>query len=290
MNRPVYVQKKGLDEKELSDIRDLAAICEKHDGIRLKLNWDLLQERPSHETNDFLCYMDEKLVGFAGLYGFGREEIELSGMVHPDYRQRRIFRSLAELALAAASERSIANLIFIVPQDAAPGLAAANSFRASYSFSEYIMELTEPCPDLPRDPSVRLVESGPNDFGLLVRINAEGFGMKPDESREFLHTVLAGPGAGSYSIAYLDREPAGILRVQKEPGEAFIYGFCVIPSLRGRGIGRNILAQAVEKIREDEKRRILLEVECENRNALGLYESVGFRIIQALDYHVTRLS
>ncbi|MCL4517404.1 MAG: hypothetical protein M1379_17795 [Firmicutes bacterium] len=76
----------------MQEIRRLADICEQHDGIQLKLNWEMLKNRSLDQTNDFFCYQgshqDGRLIGYLALYGFGSREIELNGMIHPAFRRK----------------------------------------------------------------------------------------------------------------------------------------------------------------------------------------------------------
>ena len=51
---------------------------------------------------------------------------------------------------------------------------------------------------------------------------------------------------------------------------------CVAPSSRGEGVGREILARSLESLREAGCRQASLTVTAANRNAIGLYESMGF--------------
>ena len=89
MNNAGLVAAKGLSEEWLQQIIDLAEVCEAHDGFDLSINLNLsmLQNRSPEQTNDFLYFQDGKLVGFLGMYAIvSPKEVEISGMVHPDYR------------------------------------------------------------------------------------------------------------------------------------------------------------------------------------------------------------
>ncbi|QWC21323.1 hypothetical protein KJK41_13400 [Bacillus haikouensis] len=44
-----------LNQKQLDDIKALQEICENHDGITLKLNWDMLEHRPG-DIDDYFHY------------------------------------------------------------------------------------------------------------------------------------------------------------------------------------------------------------------------------------------
>lgn len=133
--------KQGLDRKTLDAVRRLAESCERHDGIRLKLNWDMLESRPDGETNDLLFYDQEQLAGFCGIYRLVSSEAELSGMVHPDYRRRGIFTQLAAGAAELCRERGLRELIYICPRSSEAGQGFVRHRGLPYRDSEYVMEL-----------------------------------------------------------------------------------------------------------------------------------------------------
>lgn len=141
MISPLFVAKATLEADELAAIQKLVQLCNEHDGIDLKVNPDMLQSRPGKHTEDFLCYQDELLVGFLGLYSFHGGEAEVSGMVHPDYRRAGIFRTLQEMSADECKKRSIPHQLFIVQRESASGKAFVESLGAEYSFSEYWMDL-----------------------------------------------------------------------------------------------------------------------------------------------------
>src|SRR5881275_2227586 len=101
------IEHRGLDTSELSEIKQLAQLCNQHDGLDLKLNWNILRDRPSDQLNDFLYYADGQLVGFLALFSFNSLEGEISGMVHPTYRRRGIFSALFAAARQEAVRRGL---------------------------------------------------------------------------------------------------------------------------------------------------------------------------------------
>ena len=79
-------------------------------------------------------------------------------------------------------------------------------------------------------------------------------------------------------------KPIGMIRVNGTSPHLYLYTFCVLPECRGRGYGRQILTGVIHALLP-EGREIRLEVETNNRNALALYLSCGFREITAYQYY-----
>ena len=59
--------------------------------------------------------------------------------------------------------------------------------------------------------------------------------------------------------------------------EMHVMNVAVAPAERGKGIGRWLLAFSIGRARREGARRALLEVRAGNREAVALYESIGFR-------------
>ena len=59
-------------------------------------------------------------------------------------------------------------------------------------------------------------------------------------------------------------------------GEAHILNLCVGDSMRGRGVGRQMLMLLIERSRDAGMQDVFLEVRPSNLHAIALYQSVGF--------------
>ncbi|MCP3774877.1 GNAT family N-acetyltransferase [Paenibacillus sp. MZ04-78.2] len=289
------MEKQGLSEQELRDIRTLADLCNTKDGITLKLNWDMLSARPAGVTNDFLMYEGEELISFLGIYSFGSTEAEISGMVHPRHRRKGVFTRLADAATEECRRRGIPKLIFICQERSASGKAFLQARGAVYSFSEHWMEMRVPNGQPPQVPDTRQAEAlelrlaTADDIELLTELNRQGFDMTFEDAKVFVETTVADEKEKTY-VAELGGKPIGKLTVRVNEGVAFIFGFCVLKEYRGRGCGRETLARTIERIyREDGTSRFELEVAADNPRALGLYESCGFRALNANDYYTMEL-
>ncbi len=68
-------------------------------------------------------------------------------------------------------------------------------------------------------------------------------------------------------------------------GSADITAVGVLPAHRGRGYGRQMLADVVAMLLGEGWERITIEVATDNTNALRLYESCGFRVTTAYSYY-----
>lgn len=286
MVRNGLVLKYGLNTTELDEIIDLMKLCNQHDGILLKLNVDMLKNRQTDEMNDILYYENGRLIGFLGLYGFNSIEIEVSGMVHPDYRRRGVFQQLIKAASEEAIHRGIPKLLLICEHRSETGKLYIDSIGGTYSFSEYRMEYKKGQSIQPQSPRLELVRVRDEaDQEAVVKLYNVGFGVPEENTRKRLIRELADPQRNLY-VAKLNQEVIGKISLNlAEPGGVYIYGFVVFPEYRGKGYGREILSRIVRGLIEQGHPEIQLEVETKNLGALGLYESCGFSVAAGYDYY-----
>lgn len=90
-----------------------------------------------------------------------------------------------------------------------------------------------------------------------------------------MEDLLAMPGAFAL-IAEQDGTPRGFVLARAAAGEAEILSIAVHGSARRRGLGRALLAAALDAATARRARTIFLEVAVDNAAALGLYTALGF--------------
>ena len=134
------------------------------------------------------------------------------------------------------------------------------------------------------------------DAGCVIRDAAPGDGARLEQ----IDGLVSGPSggrAGRFDLALgtagrSGRTPGGERALVLEEGgqvvayllytlvidEATINTIGVDPPAQGRGLGGQLLAAALDRIRRDGARRCLLEVRRGNRAARALYEGRGFAV------------
>ena len=89
------------------------------------------------------------------------------------------------------------------------------------------------------------------------------------ESYENVYVLLGG-----------NNEIVGFTAILKTPPDAEIHNFFICNELRGRGVGKILLEQAI-KMMSAEVENLYLEVSEDNNIAIALYKSLGFEDIGA---------
>jgi ribosomal protein S18 acetylase RimI-like enzyme len=281
----IHLEKsKGLTTVQFKAIRQLEAVCNKADGLTMKLNLNTLQTRPADEINDILVYADSHLIGYLALYTFKGDEAEVSAMTHPDYRRRGIFRQMLVAAAQELQKRDIPDFLFICERASATVTPVMQAIEAAYDFSEYKMVLSQTAQPAPVTTALALRRATKADIELLVQMDVICFDTQPETTRKYIERNFGSPQRQSW-LAMLNGQIIGKIHVNNSGPETYLNAFCILPDYRGQGYGKAILSQTVARLLTERHKLITLEVETENENALSLYKNVGFEVTTVYDYY-----
>ncbi len=269
-----------LTTKQLQDIETLQKECERHDNLLLKLNWEMLRNRETDQF-DFFTYDNEVLIAFLGVYAFG-STAEVCGMVKPSERRQGHFYELFSKAKVSLKHHGFKNILLNAPASSEAAKAFLNAEGAIYKFTEHQMYWQPQL--LEASEGFTLRHATKNDIDMRVRLDIEAFGVPEEDARVMESRIDSDEDTDMFMIT-MDDKTIGKIRVKREDGEAWIYGFSILPDYQGKGIGRKVLRKVV-KDQSALGYSVHLEVETKNQHALKLYESVGFKAIHAQDYYV----
>ena len=288
MNSTGLVMKRGLDADDVAQIKHLEEVCNRAEGIGIKFNWGMMQERDGAYVSDFCYYRDGQLVGYAPLDSFGGP-FEVTAAVLPAYRRQGIFRALFEAARQEAQHCKATELLLVSYPASAIGKAAVESLGLPYRFSEYRMEAeATSIPPLSAN-RIGLEAVSAANVGELSRLLALSFASSRWNDPASLLKELERADK-RYFLARLDGEIIGQIGVIAEIGVIYIRAVGIIPEQRGRGHGRQLLAATVQKMLAEGYTRFELDVATNNPQALSLYQSCGFRDTTVYDYHAVPLA
>lgn len=118
---------------------------------------------------------------------------------------------------------------------------------------------------------------------MMVDFNrVEGIPWRPEKLRPALLRLLTQPELGLVVIAEADGHPCGyfVLAFSYDlefwGRDAFLTELYVTPSQRGRGIAKQLLAEAETRARAADVRAVHLGVLPDAERALSLYQKAGF--------------
>jgi GNAT superfamily N-acetyltransferase len=264
-----------LTNHQIESIRNLMLICEEHDHISLKLNFDLLEQRKNGEIRDFFHYENDSLVGFIGLYGFGNT-VEMCGMVHPHFRRKKIFTALYCEARKLIKGLPFSKILLNVPDKSASGIGFLETLPATLSFSEYQMKWI-PCdlPPLKSDVTLRFAQS--NDLAFINHLNKVCF--------QSTHPLdeLSQTSVNRTYIIEKDGVPSGKVSIVREEKQSWICGLAIEPSYQQKGLGSETIRIIVSR-EYSEGQELYLEVSPTNKQAMTIYFKNGFQTFNAQHY------
>ena len=134
------------------------------------------------------------------------------------------------------------------------------------------------------DGEVRVVGYEPRWRDDFARLNIEWlerwFALEPVD-REVLGDpethILAAGGRILFAVDDGDRALGTVALMRHDDGQVELTKMAVEPKLRGAGIGRRLMAAALESYATMDGGRLFLETNRRLEPAIRLYESVGFR-------------
>jgi ribosomal protein S18 acetylase RimI-like enzyme len=275
---------------DLAEIRALGALCNRTDGLNLKLNWDLMRARSPEVVSDFCAYAGDELIGYVALDG-DDEELELTGMVHPAHRRQGIARALVTTAREECQRRGTERLLLVCERPSASGRAFVAAIGAHFSFAEYHMEADATSGQVVPKSKLLLCRAEHGDIPLVAEMQARCWGNSgpvPEAQVQQMARRFDEPGSRYYR-AFVQGEAVGQIGVLFEENQIYIRGVGILPEQRRRGYGRQMLAATVATLIAEGQTHFSLDVATENDRALELYRSCGFAETNVYEYHALPL-
>lgn len=288
IKNPSIKLKEYIEKNDYEDINALKEICTKIDNISLKLEIDFKINKPKKKKknieniNEFMFYDDDILIGYIGICNFGGHTLELSGMVHPDYRRNGVFTKIFSLVKDELNKRNTKNIFLLSDSNSIAGINFIKKVSNIYDHSEYEMFIKKDFVQEKVLSHVELRNATINDAKEISWQNSIYFGI------EYNGEVFSMPEEGEESFIYLavvNNIIVGKVHLEINKGIGGVYGLGVLPEYRSKGCGRQILIMAIEKLKEKNSNKIMLQVEIKNKNALNLYKSCGFEETSIMDYY-----
>lgn len=299
--------KENIDQEDYDLINMLQLQCISADQTTLKLELDYklgaLEENGLgiKDINEFMYFDGQQLIGYIGIGSFGGEQapIEVNGMVHPEYRRQGVFKMLNALVMSEWKRRNSENMLLLSDRRSVAGQKFIQGTGAKYKHTEYEMYLKKDASKPPEEQLCSIIfrKATNADAPEIARQNAiyfsDIFGNSTNshdgnESKGIILPEEEEQRGMTIFLVEQDQQVIGKVHLQLISSIGGIYGLGVLPEHRGKGLGRAILMQAIEKLKETGANEVMLQVEAENANALNLYKSCGFEETSTMDYYEIR--
>lgn len=111
--------------------------------------------------------------------------------------------------------------------------------------------------------------------GYMVPVNVTAEALRQRILREDVDSAIS-------EVFFDGGRPAGILLIARRGDFSRISALGIGPTLRGKGLGRHVMREAIDAARKRGEKRLLLEVIDSNTRAADLYRSLGFETLRRL--------
>lgn len=276
-----------IPEEVLPRIQALWMACQTVDATVMPFNSDSSLNNHMGLPSHYLAYDESSLIGYLQLFHPRLEEVEVTGVTHPDHRCRGVFSALLDRARREMSSWPvIERTILVVDGMSEAGGEYLRSRGATLEDTEYLMELTSPLqpPAMPSD--FRIAQMGLEDVEPVAALSVEVFPERAEDALLAIRRTVESEGRIEFK-ATVGEVLVGFGGLSWEGGRASIFGLGVAPGERRRGYGSALLyslaREAVDRLPRGTA--ITLEVSKSNSGALELYRRLGFEVRGSYDYY-----
>lgn len=267
----------NLTVEQLARLARLEKRAIKADSGQFKLEWGVLQA--GRLCGAVLAEDGGELAGYFGRYRFGSERTEIAGVVDPHARGNGLGTSLLTETLRMGREAGEKDALLVVRRDIPGGAALAKRFGGVLHHSEHALVMRKRPVDAPDDKANTIRVMRDAEWPTVRSLLQAAFGVVQDQpSTE--------PGDRTL-VVERDGRIIGTLRTSVYGGDrAAVYGFAIEETLRGHGIGRDVLRRTCRGLFDGGAASVALEVAVDNDRALRLYTSLGFEPVTTEDYYL----
>ena len=282
-----------LTESRREQVERLLAAARTKDGFEALNEAASLRLRHPDAATRHLCAVEsDQVVGYAQLDP-GPAISTGFLVVHPERRRRGIGARLAH----ALAEQSTTPLQLWAPGDtaAAQALAARVGLNAARTLLVMTRRLDDelPEPEVPGSITIRTFQPGLDEAAWLA-VNAEAFANHPEQgrmTRADLAARMAEPwfDPAGFFVALHEQTPGTedprdqmvgfhwTKRHGGQVGEVYVLG--VSPEVGGLGLGKALLLTGLWHLRRQGDTTVMLYVEADQPDAVGLYTDYGFTTV-----------
>jgi mycothiol synthase len=179
--------------------------------------------------------------------------------------------------------------------DAARRLLSDAGYQATQHYWRMVRELDTPVPEvpLPEGVTLRAYEPGADDSAAHALVQDAFTDIPGNVTRGFDEWRALAVGRSQFTgeLSTVAGDFAGVALCERweEDGQGYVAYLAAARDWRGRGLGRALLAQSLEKMRAAGLPRAALSVNARNESATRLYESVGMNVAARSDRYEKRL-
>jgi len=255
----------------------------------------------SPQKDLFIAASDARLVGYLSVtLEPGIQRALLEGMVHPRHRRKGIATKLLSggMQRVKSSGVRVAQICVLENNAAAKNFLTKLEFQYIRNFFEMRLDIRSALLPVVKQNAITSRRLKQDEEGLLTKIQnrcfTDSWGFNPNTTEEIAYRLnMQGRSPDDVILTFLEDRLVGYcwtLRNSEEnaksvKSKALIHMLGVDPDYRNQEIGKAILLSGLEDLKDKGTEIVELTVDCENRAACSLYESVGFEIYAKTEWY-----
>ncbi len=262
----------ALNDEQRKKIYALAKQFAEKEHIYFKLDANILEDEQNKLVSHFLLMENDRLQSYMLASSYSGNELEITLLGGTESNISDFF----QLAISEARERSLNKVMFITDSNDTLTVTNFKNNLLEYDFSEYRLVLNPEKKPSVISSSVTLRQASITDEKHINALDFDGFGEVTQVREIDLQNIL---------LAEVNGEIVGKIWLGESADSLGLFGFVVSEAERGKGYGRNMLAQIINEKLAIGLKNIYLEVALINPSALKLYEECGFEKEATFDYY-----
>ena len=255
--------------------------------------------RPQEDL--FVAEFKAKLVGYLRItLEPGIQRALLEGAVHPRHRRRGIATKLFSYSMQRVKESGVNAAQISVSEHNTPAKSLLTKLKCLFirNFFEMRLDIDKIQPRTAKRDSITSRRLKQDEEKLLTEIQnrcfADTWGFNPNTTEEIAYRLnMQGRSPDDVILTFLEDKPAGYCWTIINPEEqaknksrkGLIHMLGVDPDYRNQDIGKAILLNGLEYLKDKGVDTVELTVDSENRAACSLYESVGFEVYARTEWY-----
>lgn len=225
----------------------------------------------------------DKLIGVISAFDLiGIHIYEWSIVIDPMHRDTGIEESMLKVLSESFRKRGAEGDIVVLFETDYYVRKLIERYGYTYNYSETTLEAMVEKSEIKNPLTIRDYD-GKTDLQTLMKIYSSAFGDLPDESMELINYTLFSEQSKLW-IAEMDGVVVGTVTTTKNGENVWVTALAVHPDYQGMGIGSDLLKFVKSEASKSGIKKVLLEVENENEQALSIYEKAGFHKKLQMDY------
>lgn len=270
----------NLNDKYISDIRNLEKICKEHD----RTEGDAFLSNELNFNKDikcfFLLYEEEALISFIYMFMPSPMEAEISACTLPEERHKGYFKILLQKAMDELLRFNVNEILLVHEPGSTDAKIVLDKLGAKLDFTEYLLFYEGIMPE----KSLELKTVTEENMAEVMKLNVDIFSDSLSVSESMVREAVNSDKITPYMVKQHGKI-IGVCNVNFESEDISIFGLGIAPKYQGKGLGRAMLESLINKLMTEGHKSITLEVNSENIRAYNLYTSCGFKIRTQFDYY-----